>query len=199
MEQHQHFHFPEKPISPRSPKVIPPAPKLMPNLIYVTHRTSNVRIGSDGTGWYEDEQEKFDDTLGCVVCFRNEHSSERPTGYASHVRACISFYGVDGEELGEGASDVCWIGERRDVNFQVGDRNCLVVIFKAQKSEEWACPFLEAVHTQWGLHYRTEAYPLSETPKKIKIDLFQGNDLLLGCMFDFSVQNGKPLSRRLAP
>lgn len=185
-EQHLHGLHPTPALSP-----VPKEPEPTPNIRCLGPTSLKLRMGMDGLGFYE----QYGEHDAAIVCFRNETSTSKKVAAVRNVRAAIAFFDKTGQEMGTGIAEACWLGDFRSLDFIVEQSHCTVAVIVVDGKV--TCPYIRRVPSRWGDQCTTDVYHLDEAPKRIEIRLIKGNDLLLPpCIFDLSVQDGKPILKQ---
>jgi hypothetical protein len=178
------------------PPQVSQEPKPKPNIRCLGPLTTQLRMGMDGHGFYEDADNRFGESLpAAMVCFRNEASTERQVKIVFNARASIVFMDDKDQEMGIGIPETCWLGDLRNIDFTLERTQCAVVAVLL-KDGTFTCPYIRRIRSQWGDGLVTEIQRFDAYPKTIEVRLIKENDLLLVCVFDLSIVGGRPVLKQ---
>lgn len=126
-----------------------------------------------------------------LACFRNEPVYEQNVADATSVAAHFVYRDSHGQEIGEGASNGCWLNTLGGaVDIGVGESKCAILMLT--DGNKSFVPYRAFTQTSWGTGVTTHAHQFAEPIATIEVRLLDGrNDLLLPpLILEFSDRDG---------
>lgn len=159
-----------------------------PNIVFLDAKPVRVRFGDDCI--YE-ATNGDGEAWAVKACFRNKAETGKQIIF-TYAKAHVRFLNKDGQEIGEGASCVQWLGDKSGevVEFEIDHSECVCCLLLSEQKKK-----IKAGVTFWkqvpsGFVHDVIFSP--EMPAAIEVRLTSGTGLLLPPqLIDVSYENGK--------